>query len=579
MSLLSLTRSLPLAPAAVSKSLLACSRRGIASAATVSAAAATAASAKSAPKPADSLPAGKLSPLAASRAKDAQSKWAGISTTGGSTKLYLSGKFTDSATKRWLDVHDPSTQTLLSRTPETLPEEFEAAVSSAHAAFPAWRETSILSRQAVMLKLQALIREHMDDIANIITLEQGKTFLDAKGDVLRGLQVVEVACGVTSSMLEDRMEVSKDMDTHARREPLGVTAAINPFNFPAMIPLWSIPMALVTGNTLILKPSERVPGASMIITELCERAGVPPGVLNVVHGSVDTVNAICDDPRIRAVSFVGSDRAGKHIYHRATANGKRVQANLGAKNHAVLMPDANKNFALNSIAGAAFGAAGQRCMALSVVVCVGETEQWIPEMVERAKGLKVSGGFEDGTDLGPLISPAARERVISLTRSAAKSSNSKVLLDGTSFVSSDYPHGNFVGPSIVEAGPGSEAYDQEIFGPTLCIVRVKSLDEAIALINDNKYGNGTAIFTTNGATARKFEKDVNAGQIGINVPVPVPLPMFAWSGNKGSVMGDIGFYGKSALNFYTSYKTVTANWRAADAELSERASVNMPTMS
>ncbi|KAK0549039.1 hypothetical protein OC846_003353 [Tilletia horrida] len=535
--------------------------------------------ASSAVRAADAPSKGSLSPIAATIAKDAQQKWAGISTSGGTTKLYLSGKFTDSATSRWLDVHDPSTQTVLSKVPETLPEEFEAAVSSAHAAFPDWRDTSILGRQAVMLKLQALIREHMDDLANIITLEQGKTFPDAKGDVLRGLQVVEVACGITSTLIEDRLEVSKDMDTHARREPLGVTAAICPFNFPAMIPLWSIPMALVTGNTLLLKPSERVPGASMILAELAQRAGVPPGVLNVVHGSIDTVNAICDDPRIKAVSFVGSDRAGKHIYHRATASGKRAQANLGAKNHAVLMPDANKNFALNSIAGAAFGAAGQRCMALSVVVCVGETEQWIPEIVERAKGLKVSGGFEEGADLGPLISPAARERVIALTRSASNSPNSKLLLDGTSFQSTDYPHGNFVGPSVVEAGPGSEAYDQEIFGPTLCIVRVKSLDEAIALINNNKYGNGTAIFTKNGATARLFEKQVNAGQIGINVPVPVPLPMFAWSGNKGSVIGDIGFYGKSGLNFYTQFKTVTSMWRSDDADTSERASVNMPTMS
>ncbi|KAK0523128.1 hypothetical protein OC835_006357 [Tilletia horrida] len=536
------------------------------------ASAATAPKSDSRPPSAAAPPKGSLSTIAAARARDVESKWQGVSTSGGTTKLYIDGKFTDSAADRWLEVHDPSTQALLSRVPETSAQEFEAAVSAAHAAFPAWRETSILTRQAVMLKLQAAIRDHMDDIANVITLEQGKTFADAKGDVLRGLQVVETACGVTSSMLEDRIEVSKDMDTHARREPLGVAAALCPFNFPAMIPLWSIPMALVTGNTLILKPSERVPGASMILAELCERAGVPAGVLNVVHGSVDTVNAICDDPRIRAVSFVGSDRAGHHIYHRATANGKRAQANLGAKNHAVLMPDANKNFALNSIAGAAFGAAGQRCMALSVVVCVGETEKWIPELVERAKGLKVSGGFEEGADLGPLISPAARERVIALTRSAANSPNSKVLLDGTSFKSSDYPHGNFVGPSIVEAGPGSEAYDQEIFGPTLCIVKAKNLDEAISLINKNKYGNGTAIFTTNGATARKFEKDVNAGQIGINVPVPVPLPMFAWSGNKGSVIGDIGFYGKSALNFYTEFKTVTANWRAQDAELSERAS-------
>lgn len=520
----------------------------------------------------------QLSQIALSRAKDVESKWQGTSMLGGTTKNYIDGKFVESSTSSWLDVNDPSTQALLSKVPLTTASEFDAAVANAQAAFPEWRETSLLGRQQVMFKLQALLREHMDDIANAIVLEQGKTFADAKGDVLRGLQVVEVACGITSTLMEERIEVSKDMDTYARREPLGVTAAIAPFNFPAMIPLWSIPMATVTGNTLILKPSERVPGASMIITELCERAGMPKGVLNLVHGAVDTVNAICDDPRIKAISFVGSDKAGAHIYHRGTANGKRVQANLGAKNHAILMPDANKNFALNSIAGAAFGAAGQRCMALSVVVAVGEAQSWVPELVERAKQLKVSGGFEEGADLGPLISPQARDRVRSLTKSVTEEGG-KVLLDGTDYSCPEYPNGNFVGPSVVEAGPGMKAYDQEIFGPTLVVLKANTLDEAIEYINKNKYGNGAAIFTTNGATARKFEKNVNAGQLGVNVPVPVPLPMFAWSGNKGSVMGDIGFYGKSALNFYTSFKTSTSLWRSDDAKMSERASVNMPTMS
>ncbi|CCF53941.1 hypothetical protein NDA14_002214 [Ustilago hordei] len=520
----------------------------------------------------------QLSQIALSRAQLVDSKWQGTSMLGGTTKNYIDGKFVESSTSSWLDVNDPSTQAVLSKVPLTTPSEFEKAVANAEAAFPKWREVSLLSRQQVMFKLQALIRDHMDDIANAIVLEQGKTFVDAKGDVLRGLQVVEVACGITSTLMEERIEVSKDMDTYARREPLGVTAAIAPFNFPAMIPLWSIPMATVTGNTLILKPSERVPGASMIIAELCERAGMPKGVLNVVNGAVHVVNAICDDPRIKAISFVGSDKAGAHIYHRGTANGKRVQANLGAKNHAILMPDANKNFALNSIAGAAFGAAGQRCMALSVLVAVGEAQSWLPELVERAKQLKVSGGFEEGADLGPLISPQARERVRSLTGSVEQEGG-KMLLDGRDYSCPDYPNGNFVGPSIVEAGPGMKAYDQEIFGPTLVVVKADTLDEAVSYINKNKYGNGAAIFTTNGATARKFEKNVNAGQLGVNVPVPVPLPMFAWSGNKGSVLGDIGFYGKSALNFYTSFKTSTSLWRSDDAQLSEKASVNMPTMS
>lgn len=497
---------------------------------------------------------------------------------GGTTKNYINGEFVESTTDKWLDVCDPSTQTVLSRVPISSMAEFDKAVSSAEAAFPAWSQTSLLSRQQVMFKLQHLLRQHMDDLANAIVLEQGKTFADARGDVLRGLQVVEVACGITSTLLEERLEVARDMDTYARREPLGVTGVIAPFNFPAMIPLWSIPMATVTGNTLVLKPSERVPGASMIIAELCEQAGMPKGVVNIVNGSVDVVNGICDDPRIKAISFVGSDKAGSHVYHRGTQNGKRVQANLGAKNHAIIMPDSNKTQALNAIVGAAFGAAGQRCMALSVVVAVGEAQQWIPELIEKAKALKVSGGFEDNVEVGPLISPEARERVRTLTKSA-EAEGGRILLDGTDYMPSDYPHGNFVGPSIVEAGPGMKAYDEEIFGPTLVVVKANTLDEAVSYINKNKYGNGAAIFTTNGATARKFEKTVNAGQLGVNVPIPVPLPMFAWSGNKGSAMGDIGFYGKSALNFYTSFKTSTTLWKSSDAEISERATVNMPTMS
>lgn len=376
-----------------------------------------------------------------------------------------------------------------------------------------------------MFSLQTLVRDHMDDIANSIVLEQGKTFADAKGDVLRGLQVIEVACGITSTLLDKRLEVAKDMDTYTRRFPLGVTAAICPFNFPAMIPLWTLPMATVLGNTLILKPSERDPGAALIIAELAARAGMPKGVLNVVNGAADTVNRICDHPAIQAITFVGSGRAGSHIYHRGTANGKRVQANLGAKNHCVVMPDANKNLALNSIAGAAFGAAGQRCMALSVAVLVGEAQSLLPHLIERANSLKIGHGFEQGSDLGPLISPAARERVISLTKSV-ESEGGKILLDGTAYKNPDYPEGNFVGPSIVEVKPGMQAYDTEIFGPTLSIIRVDTLDEAIELINKNQYGNGTALFTASGATARKFEKRVNVGQIGVNTAVPVPLPMF-----------------------------------------------------
>jgi len=416
----------------------------------------------------------------------------------------------------------------------------------------------------------------MDVIATSIVLEQGKTFADAQGDVLRGLQIVETACGITSTLLGNKLEVSRGMDTENRKLPLGVCASIAPFNFPAMIPLWTIPMATVTGNTLIVKPSERDPGAALMIAELCQKAGFPPGVVNIVHGTVPTVNAICDHPKIKAISFVGGDKAGKHIYERGTQNGKRVQSNMGAKNHAVLLPDANKNASLNALIGAAFGAAGQRCMAISVAVFIGEAQDWVSELKERASALHVNGGFEEHADLGPLISPAAKERVCGLITSCEEEGG-KIILDGRNAKVDGYPKGNFVGPTILEAKTSMKCYTTEIFGPVLTIIKADTLDEAIGIINANKYGNGAAIFTQSGASARKFETETNIGQIGINVPIPVPLPMFSWSGNKASFLGDIGFYGPGGVNFYTQNKTTTSLWRAEDAT-GNKASVNMPTM-
>lgn len=432
-----------------------------------------------------------------------------------------------------------------------------------------------------MFKLAASLRQYQEDIARIITSEQGKTLADAKGDVLRGLQVVEAACAAPTLLLDDRLEVSKNMDTYVRREPLGVTASINPFNFPAMCPLWSIPVALVTGNTHIIKPSERVPGASQMIVELAEQAGLPPGVLNIVHGTHDTVNRICDDPRIKAISFVGSDRGGTHVYNRGRQNGKRVQSNLGAKNHAILLPDADKDAALDAIAGAAFGAAGQRCMALSVVVTVGEAGKWIEDgLVQRAKALTIGNGLDSNVDLGPVISPAAKERVEALIGSCEEDGG-KIILDGRNFMVAGLEKGNFVGPSLLEAGPGARCYDQEIFGPALVVHRVNTVDEAIKFVNNNPYGNGAAVFTTSGNLARKFETEIEAGQVGVNVAVPVPLPMFSWSGGKASALGDLGFYGPSGISFYTKKKTITSLWKpeAVPGTAPQRASVNMPTMS
>ncbi|KAJ4499486.1 methylmalonate-semialdehyde dehydrogenase [Lentinula lateritia] len=518
-----------------------------------------------------------LSNVARSKANQL-SQWKGTSVIGETTKNFIGGEFVDSKSSEWTEVLDPNTQTLLSTVPQTTETEFKQAVDAAAQAFKSWSRTSVLGRQRFVIELQHLLRKNADAIANSIVLEQGKTLSDAHGDLLRvGLQVAEHAIGITSTLLGDKLEVSRDMDTYVRKVPLGVCASVAPFNFPAMIPLWTIPMAAVTGNTLILKPSERDPGAAMIIAELCQQAGLPPGVLNIVHGGVPTVNAICDDPAIRAISFVGGDRAGKHIYNRGTQNGKRVQANMGAKNHAVIMPDANKNLALNSLVGAAFGAAGQRCMAISVAVLVGEAQSWLPEIIERAQKLRVNGGFEPDTDIGPVISPSAKARIVDII-SSAEEEGGKLHLDGRSLVVPSYPDGNFVGPTVIEAKTPMRCYQEEIFGPVLVVIQADTLEDGIEIINANRYGNGAAIFTQSGATARKFETDINVGQIGINVPIPVPLPMFAWSGNKGSVLGDIGFYGKSGIDFYTQNKTTTSLWRAEDA-VGTRAHSTMPTFS
>ncbi|KAH7123706.1 Aldehyde/histidinol dehydrogenase [Dendryphion nanum] len=496
------------------------------------------------------------------------------------TQNFLDNKFVPSKATQWIDLHDPATNNLVTRVPQATTEELVAAVDSAEKAFKTWKQTSLLHRQQIMFKYVALIRENWDRLAASITLEQGKTLADARGDVLRGLQVAETACGITTQMTGEVLEVAKDMETRSYREPLGVVAAICPFNFPAMIPLWSIPIAAVTGNTIVIKPSERDPGACMILAELAAEAGFPEGVVNIVHGSAKTVDFILDEPRIKAVSFVGSNKAGEYIYSRASANGKRVQANLGAKNHAAVLPDCNKNHALNAIAGAAFGAAGQRCMALSTLVMIGETKDWVPEIAERAKALKMDGGFEEGADLGPVISPQSKKRIEDLIASAEEE-GATILLDGRGQKPPKYPNGNWVGPTIIaNVKPHMKCYTEEIFGPVLVCLNVDTIDDAIDLINANEYGNGTAIFTRSGATAGKFQREIEAGQVGINVPIPVPLPMFSFTGNKKSVAGGGAntFYGKPGLQFYTQQKTVTSLWRSEDA-VASKASVNMPTHS
>ncbi|XP_040189438.1 methylmalonate-semialdehyde dehydrogenase [acylating], mitochondrial [Rana temporaria] len=494
------------------------------------------------------------------------------------TKLFINGQFVDSETSDWIDIHNPATNEVIGRVPQATQKEMEAAVKSCEQAFPDWSETSILSRQQVFLRYQQLIKDNLKELARLITLEQGKTLADAEGDVFRGLQVVEHACSVTSLMLGETLpSLTKDMDTYTFRNPLGVCAGIAPFNFPAMIPLWMFPMGMVCGNTYLMKPSERVPGATMLLARLIQDAGAPDGTLNIIHGQHAAVNFICEHPAIRAISFVGSNQAGEYIYETGSKHGKRVQSNMGAKNHGVIMPDANKENTLNQLVGAAFGAAGQRCMALSTAVLVGEAKKWLPELVERSKKLRVNAGDQPGADLGPLISKAAKQRVCSLIESGVKE-GATLLLDGRQVKVKGYEDGNFVGPTILaNVTPDMTCYKEEIFGPVLVVLEAETLDDAINVVNKNPYGNGTAIFTTNGATARKYTHLVDVGQVGVNVPIPVPLPMFSFTGSRASFRGDTNFYGKQGILFYTQLKTVTSQWKEEDATVTSPAVV-MPTM-
>ena len=475
--------------------------------------------------------------------------------------LLIGGKFVQSDTTQWRDVVNPATQQVLARVPLATADELAQAVAAAKQAFPAWRKTPIGTRARIFLKYQQLIRDNIKSLAALLTAEQGKTLADAEGDVFRGLEVVEHAAGIGNLQLgELANNVANGVDTYTLLQPLGVCAGITPFNFPAMIPLWMFPMAIACGNTFVLKPSEQDPMVTMRLVELALEAGIPNGVLNVVHGAAEVVDAICDHPDIKAVSFVGSTRVGTHVYNRASLNGKRVQCMMGAKNHAIVLPDANREQTLNAIAGAAFGAAGQRCMALSVVLLVGEAQQWIPELVAKARTLKVSSGTEPGTDVGPVISCVARERIEGLIERGV-ADGATLELDGRQPTVPGYEQGNFIGPTIFSGvRPGMAIYDQEVFGPVLALVAARDIDEAIDFINANPNGNGTAIYTQSGSAARRFQEDIDVGQVGINVPIPVPVPMFSFTGSRASKLGDLGPYGKQVVMFYTQTKTVTARW-------------------
>ncbi|WP_431264967.1 CoA-acylating methylmalonate-semialdehyde dehydrogenase [Roseateles chitinivorans] len=476
--------------------------------------------------------------------------------------LLINGEFVQSRSTEWRDVINPATQQRLARVPMATPDEVEAAIAAAQDAFKTWRKVPIGQRARIFLKYQQLIRDNIKSLAATLTAEQGKTLADAEGDVFRGLEVVEHAANIGSLQMGERAHnVAGGVDTYTLLQPLGVCAGITPFNFPAMIPLWMFPMAIACGNTFVLKPSEQDPMVTMRLVELALEAGIPKGVLNVVHGGEDVVNALCDHADIRAISFVGSTRVGTLVHDRATQAGKRVQCMMGAKNHAVVLPDAHKEQTLNALVGAAFGAAGQRCMAVSVAVLVGAAREWLPDLIAKAKGLSVGAGDSATTDVGPLISCAARDRVESLIARGIEDGATLALDGRLPPLSGQLKEGNFVGPTVFSGvKPGMTIYDQEVFGPVLCVAEAATLDDAIAMINANPNGNGTALFTQSGAAARRFEDEIDIGQVGINVPIPVPVPLFSFTGSRASKLGDLGPYGKQVVLFYTQTKTVTARW-------------------
>lgn len=490
--------------------------------------------------------------------------------------MLIGGAERQSKGTTFYDVTNPATGEVIARTPQCTQEEMKEATANSKEAWLKWREVSVSNRMRVMLKYQDLIRQNTKKLAAILTEEQGKTLADAEGDIFRGLEVVEHACSMPTLIQGQSVEnVATHMDLYSYQQPLGVTAGICPFNFPAMIPLWMFPMSLACGNTMVMKPSERVPLTGMELIRLAHEAGVPAGVLNAIHGGHDTVNFICDAPEIRAISFVGGNRAGEHIHARGTGNGKRVQSNMGAKNHGVIMPDADKEHAMNSLIGSSFGASGQRCMALTTAVFVGEAKEWANEIAERANKLSVGPGNKN-PDIGPMISPEARQRAIDIINSAEKE-GANIVLDGRNLTVDGFPSGNWLGPTLITGvKPHMTCYKEEIFAPVLIVVEVDTLEEAIELINANPYGNGTAIFTASGAAARKFQHEIDVGQVGINVPVPVPLPFFSFTGSRGSIRGDLHFYGKQGVQFYTQTKTITSNWNPKF--VSTGATVNMPVL-
>jgi malonate-semialdehyde dehydrogenase (acetylating) / methylmalonate-semialdehyde dehydrogenase len=487
-----------------------------------------------------------------------------MSTTETATRLshWIAGAPDETAAERHGEVSDPATGEIIARVPFAAAADLDRAVEAASAAAADWGRASLAKRADVLFAMRARVHDHADELARAITREHGKTVPDARGEVQRGLEVIEFACGLGHLLKgESSAQVSTGVDSHSLRQSLGVVAGITPFNFPVMVPLWMAPVAIACGNAFILKPSEQDPGPSLLLAELWQQAGLPDGVFSVVHGDKEAVDAILHHPGIKAVSFVGSTPVAKYIYETGTANGKRVQALGGAKNHALVLPDADLDLAADGLVSAAYGSAGQRCMAVSVAVTVGDVADPLLDKVrERIDKLAIGPGDGDGVDMGPLVSERHYEKVSGLV-DAGVDEGAELAVDGRGVTVEGHEGGYFLGPCVFDrVEPGMRVYDEEIFGPVLVVVRRESYPEALELINANPYGNGAAIFTHDGGAARRFEQEVTAGMVGVNVPIPVPMAYHSFGGWKGSLFGDLHMHGPDGVRFYTRGKVVTERW-------------------
>ncbi|MEQ4703210.1 CoA-acylating methylmalonate-semialdehyde dehydrogenase [Providencia huaxiensis] len=496
---------------------------------------------------------------------------------------FIGGEIVSSKSGRFAPVFNPATGEQSAQVVLSSADETKKAIEIANKAFPKWSKLSPLKRSRILFKFKALLEENMDELARLISQEHGKVFSDAVGELTRGLEVVEFACGIPHLQKgEHSANVATGVDSHSLMQPLGVCVGITPFNFPAMVPMWMFPVAIATGNTFVLKPSEKDPSLALALAKLLKEAGLPDGVFNVVQGDKESVDVLLTAPEVQAVSFVGSTPIAEYIYTTASAHGKRCQALGGAKNHCILMPDADMGQAANAIMGAAFGAAGERCMALSVVLAVGDetADTLIANLKGQIAKMSVGPGITEGkeNDMGPVISAQHKAKICDYITSGEKQ-GATLLVDGRDFKVKGFENGYFVGPTLFDnVTPEMDIYKEEIFGPVLAVVRVPDFETGLKLINQHEYGNGTAIFTRDGETAREFQENVQAGMVGINIPIPVPMAFHSFGGWKRSIFGPLNVHGNDGVRFYTRMKTVTSRWPASVRLEHHESSFTMPTM-